>query len=82
MTRRIAGETIIVPIENDVGDLCSIFTLNPTGTKIWEMLGAAASEDSILQSICGEFEVTPREAENDLNGFLDSLRDAGLLRPS
>lgn len=80
VTRKVAGETIIVPIENAVGDLCCIFTLNSTGTRIWDMLGAAVSEYSIVRSVCEEFEVTPGEAEKDLKEFLDSLLDAGLLR--
>ena len=80
VTRKVVGETIIVPVENNVGDLCSIFTLNSTGTRIWDMLGEAVTENSIVRSICEEFEVTPGKAEKDLKEFLDSLREAGLLR--
>ncbi len=80
VTRKIAGETVIVSIENSVGDLCSIYTINPTGTMIWEMIGSGSSVHLIIQSICEEYEVTPGEAEKDLEEFMDSLRDAGLLR--
>jgi hypothetical protein len=38
VTREVAGETIIVPIRGNVGDLNSIYTLNEVGTKIWELI--------------------------------------------
>jgi hypothetical protein len=79
VTRQIAGETIIVPIRGGVGELNAIFTLNPMGTMIWEMLSAATTDRAIVQSICQEYEVTPEEAGKDLAAFLDSLRAAGLI---
>jgi len=79
VTRQIAHETVIVPIGGSVGDLNAIFTLNPVGTKIWEMLGSAAPNDLIVQSICEEYAVTPEEAEKDLEEFQDSLHTAGLI---
>jgi hypothetical protein len=80
VTRKIAGETIIVPIGNNAGELSAIYTLNPTGTKIWEMLGAAAADPLIVQSICEEYDVTLEEARKDLEEFQASLHSAGLLR--
>jgi hypothetical protein len=82
VTRQIVDETVIVPIGSSAGDLNAIFTLNPVGTKIWEMLGAAADNDLIVQSICEEYAVTPEEAEKDLVEFQDILRTAGLIRSS
>ena len=79
VTRQIADETVIVPVGSSAGDLNAIFTLNPIGTKIWEMLGTDATNDSIVQSICEEFAVTPEEAEKDLLEFQDSLHAAGLI---
>ncbi len=38
VTRQIAGETIIVPIRGQVGDLESIYLLNGVGTRIWEVI--------------------------------------------
>jgi hypothetical protein len=80
VTRKIAGETIIVPIGKNSGELNAIYTLNPTGTKIWEMLGAAVANPLIAQSICEEYDVTLEEARKDLEEFQASLHNAGLLR--
>jgi hypothetical protein len=79
VTRQIAGETILVPISSGVGEINSIYTLNPMGTMIWEMLGVAVPDRAIINRICEEYEITPEAAARDLAEFLDSLRAAGLI---
>ena len=39
VARVIAGETIVVPIRGQVGDLEAIYNLNEVGSMIWEMMG-------------------------------------------
>ncbi len=36
VSRRVAGETLIVPVRGKVGDLASIYSFNGTGSLIWE----------------------------------------------
>ena len=79
VTRQIADETIIVPIRGGVGELNAIFTLNPIGTMIWEMLKVKTADSTIVQRICQEYQVEPEKAKADLDEFLDSLRNAGLI---
>ena len=79
VTRQIAGETIIVPVGKSAGQVSSIFTLNPVGSMIWDILGAATPDHTIVQSICQRYEVKPEQARTDLAMFLDSLRAAGLI---
>jgi hypothetical protein len=79
VTRQIADETIIVPIRGGVGELNAIFTLNPIGTMIWEMLKVKTADSTIVQRICQEYQVAPEKAKADLDEFLDSLRNAGLI---
>jgi hypothetical protein len=79
VTRQIAGETIIVPVGGGAGQLNAIFTLNPIGSTIWEMLGTATPEHAIIQSICERYEVEPEQARTDIAEFLDCLRTAGLI---
>ena len=79
VTRQIAGEIVIVPVGNCAGQVSAIYTLNPVGSMIWDMLGAATPESTIVQSICQRYEVHPEQAQTDLTAFLDSLRTAGLI---
>ena len=80
VTRCVAGETIIVPIKNNVGDLGSIYTLNEIGTMIWELIDGKKSVSKIVEAVRNAYEVPLEEAEKDSVEFLNSLETAGLIR--
>jgi len=80
VTRRIAGETIIVPIRSGVGDLNSIYTLNEVGTRIWELIDGRTQSSQIVEVIGTEYEVTAEETAKDVAEFLQSLEAAGLIK--
>lgn len=80
VTRNVAGETIIVPIKNRVGDLDSIYTLNEVGTMIWELIDGKRSVSQIAEEICVSYDVTPEEAKKDTIDFVTTLMKAGLVR--
>jgi hypothetical protein len=82
VARDIAGETIIVPIKSKVGDLNSIFTLNEIGTIIWGLIDGRRSVSDIVNAVCERYEVKPEVAEKDTLQFLNTLKEAGLLRVS
>ena len=82
VTRDVAGETIIVPIKSNVGDLNSIFTLNEIGTMIWELIDGERSASEIAEAICKTYEVKREIAEKDTLEFLNTLQEAGLARIS
>ena len=79
VAREIAGETILVPVRNRVGDLNSIFTVNELGAFVWSLIGARASGHHIVEAISTEFDVSPAEAERDALEFIASLEAAGLV---
>jgi hypothetical protein len=80
VTREIAGETIIVPIRNNVGDLNSIFTLNEMGTAVWYHIDGQTRITDLVDAICAEYDVEPEQAEHDTVAFLGELEQAGLIR--
>ena len=80
VTRSIAGETIIVPIKNNVGDLGSIYTLNELGTMIWELIDSKNSVSQIIEAVRNTYEVAPEIAEKDTMDFINSLEEGGLIR--
>jgi hypothetical protein len=80
VTREIAGETIIVPIRNRVGDLDSIFTLNEVGTMIWQLLDGRTNTHQIAEAVQQAYDVKQEEAIRDIVDFLESLKTAGLIK--
>ena len=77
--REIAGETIIVPIRANAGELDSIYTLNEVGTEIWRLVDGQTTTTQIAKTISTIFEVSPEEAERDTIEFLSTLKVAGLI---
>ncbi|MDO9576302.1 MAG: PqqD family protein [Candidatus Cloacimonadales bacterium] len=73
VSRKIADEFILVPIRQNVGDLESIYTLNETAARIWELIDGKMKVEEIKEKIVEEFEVTPEEAEKDIMEHLQQL---------
>ncbi|MCU0594857.1 MAG: PqqD family protein [Desulfobacterota bacterium] len=71
--RKIGDESLLVPIRQGVGDLESIYTLNETAARIWELLDGTATGKEIRNKITEEFDVTPEEADKDLIQLLEEL---------
>jgi len=81
VTRRIADETIIVPVVGGVGDLDAIFTLNEVASHIWRLVESPTTVHAIVEDIARKFDVSSDRAERDVVEFLDKLADAGLIQP-
>ena len=71
--RRIENETILVPIKDNVGDMGSIYNLNELGAFVWEHLDGERNLAAIKHKILGKYDVSTKEAEKDLRGFLTDL---------
>jgi hypothetical protein len=79
VTRRIAGETILVPIRAEAAQLDSVYVFNEVGARIWELLELGQSEDAIAGTLAAEFEVDAERSRADLLSFVEVLRGAGLI---
>ncbi len=73
--RRIKDETILVPIKDNVGDMGSIYNLNEVGAFVWEHLDGKNRLLDIKNMISEDFEVSPKEAKEDLCEFVRQLRE-------
>jgi hypothetical protein len=79
VTRRIAGETIVVPIRAEAAQLDSVYVFNEVGARIWELLEGGQAEDAIVATLAREFDVDVERSRADLLSFVDVLRQAGLV---
>jgi hypothetical protein len=80
VTRKIAGETVIVPVRDDVADLDSIYTLNETGSFVWELIDGQRTVDALIEAVAAEFEVSREVATADVKRLVATLHLEGLLR--
>jgi len=80
--RKIANEFILVPIRHNVGDLESIYTLNEVGARIWELIDGKRNTEQIRNIIVDEFQVSSKEAEQDLSEFIEKLEKIEGIKPA
>ncbi len=80
--RKIADEFVLVPIRKNAADLESIYALNEVGGRIWELIDGHRTTVEIHKTIADEFDVTPDEAEEDLQNFVKSLAETGSIKES
>ncbi len=73
VTRKIAGEVILVPIAGHLADMQKIFSLNPVGEFIWEHLDGEKDLDGISHDIQASFDVGKEEADTDIQEFVSEL---------
>jgi len=79
VSRSIAGEMILVPIRKNVGDMESIYTLNETAARVWEMIDGKRSTEEIQNQMIKEFDIDPTQAEQDLVELIENLLEIGVL---
>jgi len=82
VTRSIAGETVVVPVRGQVGDLDAIYNLNEVGAFIWNLIDGRTSLSQIVEAVHREFEVPFEEAEKDTQEFIAALEQAGMIERS
>jgi len=79
VSRRIAGETLIVPVRGKVGDLASIYSFNGTGSLIWQTLESPKPLADLVNAVQQEYAVSSEQAEQDVKQFLNDTLSAGLV---
>ncbi len=56
------------------------YSLNETGTRIWQLLADGLDRAAVAETLSGEFEVSPQDAGRYVADFLDELAREGLVR--
>ncbi len=79
VTRKIDGETLVVPVRSGVGDLSSIYSLNGAGTFIWEALAQPCTQEMLLRYLLEKYETTPEQARLDVKHFIAQMLATNLL---
>lgn len=79
MIREIVGETILIPMGDSNNHFNGIITINELGKFIWENLESSKDEEDLLHKILEEYEVEEKEAKEDLDEFLDKLRQVDII---
>ncbi len=78
MLREVAEEYIVVPVGEAAKDFVGMIRLNSTAALLWELLKDGATEESLVEDLCEEFEgeegFSRELAQKDVAAFLATLR--------
>jgi len=79
VSRLIGGETLIVPVRGNVGDLASIYSFNEIGSLIWKLLDIPKDLTDLVAAVEQEYDVESERARKDVERFLNDMLSAGLV---
>lgn len=68
------GESVVLNLDSGV-----YFTLNVSGTAIWERIDGAGSLAEIGRNLCEQFDVTFEQVQGDLIELTQTLLNEGLV---
>ena len=77
--RNIADEWIIVPIGDKIHDFNGLMTVNETGACLWKILQSDCTKEDLISGIMNEYEVDIDTAKEDVDAFIDTLTEGGVL---
>jgi hypothetical protein len=80
VARVIGGETLVVPVHGDVGDLASVYSFNETGTRIWEALAGPTSVDELARIVESQYVTTAEDARSGIERFLEETCAKGIVK--
>lgn len=80
VSRKIGNEMVLVPVRRRGKDIQDIFTLNQTGSFIWELIDGKRPVSHIREQMAKEFDITNEEADEDLIQVLKQLEEVGAIK--
>jgi hypothetical protein len=80
VAREIDGALIIVPLTAGVGDMeDDLFSLNETGTEIWNLLDGSKSLREVATLLEKKYQACPDEIAQDILGIVTELAKRRML---
>lgn len=75
LSRELDGEAVLLDLRSG-----KYFGLNGTGARIWACMKEGLDEGHVVQRLVSAFEVDADRARADVEAFIDSLVERGLIK--
>lgn len=79
ITKKVAGDIIVIPAEQALVDFKAIITLNETGAYLCELMQEDVSKEQIVEKMLEEFDAEREIISSDVEDFISVLEEKGLL---
>ena len=74
IAQEVNGETVILDLNSE-----QYFSLDKTGTRIWQLLQEKLNTREVYQEMRNEYEVDEEELRQDIDSLIASLVEEGLV---
>ncbi len=76
--REVAGETVVVPAGAEL-NFHGMITLNETAKILWQALAVETTEEALVKTVLGEFDIDEATAARDVALFIEKLKGLDFL---
>lgn len=77
--RKIAGESILIPVGEMMNYFHGIMSLNGSGLLLWEALQKDCTEEELVETVLAAYDVDAETAARDVREFIGQLEQANIL---
>lgn len=81
VTRKVMDETLLVPISGEMASMDNLYSLNDTGTFLWQSFNGKRALSDIGRKMAEQYDASVEVIEADLVEITAGLAEAGLLIP-
>lgn len=74
VTRKTGNEYVLVPLTDNIADMTSVYTLNETGTFIWELIDGEKNIGDIINALIREYDTDSDTAKEDVLSFISKMK--------
>ena len=79
MLREVAGNFVVVAIGEASKKFNGVINLNESGAFLWKQLTKEVTKEQLLEALLNEYEVPEEIAKNDIEKFINKLKEADIL---
>ena len=80
LLRKVASQNLVMPMGKKAFDFNRAITLNETAAFLWSVLQKEdVTKEELILKLTKEYDVDVSTAENEIDKFLNKLRENGLL---
>ena len=79
MLRQVCDDYMVIPVGTNSIEFKSVIRLNETGAFLFERLKSDTTQEALVADMLDEYNVEKELAVSDINMFLKSLENAGIL---
>ena len=77
--RQVAHIWVVLPLGEKTVDFSGMLTLNESGVMLWKVLENNGGREELVAALTAEYDVSEKQACEDVDAFLDKLAKAGCL---